>query len=229
MRFSTFNHLRSCCSVLSAFWASIVPCRGLVATGNMGLIGWHVMTRGWRGSFKMPDRLSPAGRSWLMSRVRSKNTKPERVVRKVAHRLGFRFRLHRSDLPGNPDIVFPRLRCAIFVHGCFWHRHQNCRRASVPATRVEYWTQKFNATIARDRRAFESLTRAGWRILVIWECEAMDGAVLERTLIGFLGCDNRPARQAANRDRPSVTRRDVVVEGRNGRCLQNADFAPDDR
>jgi DNA mismatch endonuclease (patch repair protein) len=155
----------------------------------------RAMTGVYRISFEMADRLSPATRSWLMSRVRSKNTKPERVVRKVAHRLGFRFRLHRSDLPGNPDMAFPGLRCAIFVHGCFWHRHQNCRRASMPVTRAEYWTKKFNATISRDRRAVESLTQAGWRTLIIWECEAIDGAALEQTLIGFLGCGNRPAGQ----------------------------------
>src|SRR5947209_7299107 len=103
----------------------------------------------------MPDRLSPAARSWVMSRVRSKNTRPERIVRRVAHRLGFRFRLHRADLPGNPDIVFPGLQRVVFVHGCFWHRHDDCRRASTPVARAEYWEKKFSATIARDRSAIE--------------------------------------------------------------------------
>src|SRR5437016_1063157 len=100
---------------------------------------------------KMVDRLTPAERSWLMSRVRGKNTYPELLVRKVTHRLGFRFRIHCSKLPGRPDLVFASRRCVIFVHGCFWHRHQGCRRASMPVARSEYWANKFKMTIARDQ------------------------------------------------------------------------------
>src|SRR3954465_2902184 len=104
----------------------------------------------------MVDPLSAEQRSYVMSRVRSRNTAPEVRVRKALHALGFRFRLHRSDLPGSPDIVLPRYRLAIFVHGCFWHRHPGCRRASMPSTRVAYWEEKFCRTIARDREAAET-------------------------------------------------------------------------
>src|SRR5690348_3561268 len=116
------------------------------------------------------DTLSPEDRSRVMSRVRGMNTVPELRVRRVAHRLGYRFRLHSSSLPGKPDLVFPRLRSVIFVHGCFWHRH-HCRRGTMPQTRSEYWAAKFTATIDRDRRAIQSLGEADWQVLVIWECE----------------------------------------------------------
>lgn len=110
-------------------------------------------------------------RSRLMARVKGKDTKPELLVRRALHRLGYRFRLHRGDLPGRPDIVLPRYRTAIFVHGCFWHRHPGCSRASTPKTRVEFWQNKFDANVARDRRNVDSLGEAGWQVLTIWECE----------------------------------------------------------
>lgn len=113
-------------------------------------------------------------RSALMSRIRGKNSKPELVVRKVVHALGYRFRLHYHNLPGTPDLVFPRLRTALFVHGCFWHRHRSCPRATVPKTRAEYWAQKFNENVARDIQKSRQLRRMGWRVLVIWECETTD-------------------------------------------------------
>lgn len=120
----------------------------------------------------MSDRLSPPERSALMAKVRSKNTKPEMLVRKALHRLGYRFRLHRSDLPGTPDLVLPKHRLAIFVHGCFWHRHSGCGRASTPQTNKANWEEKFERNKARDARSISELTDLGWNTLVIWECEA---------------------------------------------------------
>lgn len=120
------------------------------------------------------DTLSPAQRSQLMSRVKGRNTKPELRVRCIAHAIGLRFRLGRRDLPGSPDLVLPRHRLAVFVHGCFWHRHPGCRRASFPQTRPEYWRDKFDKNIARDHDALLHLEKLGWRSLVLWECEVKD-------------------------------------------------------
>jgi DNA mismatch endonuclease (patch repair protein) len=113
-----------------------------------------------------------------MARVGSKNTKPEMLVRRALHRLGFRFRLHRRDLPGRPDIVLPKYKTAIFVHGCFWHRHPGCRRTTIPKTREAFWLSKFEANISRDRKATEALERDGWKVLVLWECEIAASSVL---------------------------------------------------
>lgn len=119
----------------------------------------------------MVDRLTPARRSWLMSRVGGKNTTPEIVVRKIAYSLGLRFSLHRKDLPGKPDVVFPKWKTAIFVHGCFWHRHGGCSKASNPKTRKKYWQEKFEANVQRDRRSVRQLRKQGWSVLTVWECE----------------------------------------------------------
>jgi DNA mismatch endonuclease (patch repair protein) len=128
------------------------------------------------------DRLTPERRSWLMSRVGGKNTTPEIRVRRAAHALGLRFRLHRSDLPGTPDLVFPKRRVALFVHGCFWHRHPGCRKASIPTTRKEYWAEKFRTNVARDIRRTGELEALGWRVVVVWECETKNEVGLERIL-----------------------------------------------
>ena len=117
------------------------------------------------------DRLSPAARSENMRRVPSKNTLLEQTVRKAIHALGYRYRLHRRDLPGTPDIVLPRFRLAIFVHGCFWHGHEGCPAASVPKSNVEFWAAKLSANVARDRAAAEALKKAGWNVEVIWGCQ----------------------------------------------------------
>lgn len=106
-----------------------------------------------------------------MSRVRSKNTSPEMRVRRAAHALGLRFRLHRKDLPGKPDLVFPKYRIALFVHGCFWHRHVGCSKSSVPKSRPAYWEDKFNENVRRDKFALDGLAQDGWSTGVIWECE----------------------------------------------------------
>jgi DNA mismatch endonuclease (patch repair protein) len=119
----------------------------------------------------MIDRIDPARRSRNMSRVRSVNTGPEQAVRRQLFKLGYRFRLHARHLPGRPDIVFPGRRAVIFVHGCFWHRHEGCKHASMPSTRVEFWTAKFAENQRRDLAAVRVLEETGWRVLVVWECE----------------------------------------------------------
>lgn len=128
------------------------------------------------------DKVTPQQRRTNMARVRGKDTAPELRVRRIAHRMGLRFRLHRKDLPGRPDLVFPKYRAAVFVHGCFWHRHARCPRASTPATRVEFWQAKFEANKARDRRQIQALQELGWRVLTIWECELKDEGFVEAAL-----------------------------------------------
>ena len=110
-------------------------------------------------------------RSRNMSAIKSKNTKPEIKVRKFLHSMGYRFRLHSKDLPGSPDIVLPKYKTVIFVHGCFWHRHENCKYASTPKTRQEFWNKKFNENINRDKINQENLSSKGWKIIIVWECE----------------------------------------------------------
>jgi DNA mismatch endonuclease (patch repair protein) len=122
----------------------------------------------------MADHTDKETRSAIMSKVRSKDTKPEMEVRRALHRAGFRFRLHRSDLPGTPDLVFPRYGLALFVHGCFWHRH-GCKRTSMPATNREFWAEKFRRTLERDRKALKELKESGWETAVIWECQLETG------------------------------------------------------
>ena len=132
------------------------------------------------------DIVTPARRSEIMARIQGRDTVPEVVVRCTAHRLGFRFRLYRKDLPGRPDLVFPRYRAVVFVHGCFWHRHDGCRFTYTPRSRVGFWTEKFRQNVARDRRTEDALRSLGWRVLVIWECETRDDAVIAHRLKHFL-------------------------------------------
>lgn len=117
------------------------------------------------------DRLTPEERSRLMARVRSKDSSAEIRVRRATHGLGLRYRLHRRGLPGTPDLVFAKCRVVIFVHGCFWHRHPGCKKATTPKSREEFWRSKFEGNVARDRRVSEKLGEMGWRVAVIWECE----------------------------------------------------------
>ena len=119
-------------------------------------------------------RISDGGRSRIMRAIRPKNTKPEILVRQGLHALGYRFRLHRRDLPGTPDIVLPRLRIAIQVHGCFWHQHSTCRAGRLPATRQGYWSSKLARNVERDRENEKALNALGWTVLTIWECETRD-------------------------------------------------------
>ena len=134
----------------------------------------------------MSDIFEPAKRSEIMSRIHGRDTKPELVVRRIAHRLGFRFRLHRQDLPGRPDIVFPRYRAIIMVHGCFWHRHPGCKYAYTPKTRVQFWRKKFEGNVARDRRNELALSERGWRTMVIWECQTKDHQDVVARIESFL-------------------------------------------
>src|ERR1019366_2504407 len=124
------------------------------------------------------DNTTPEVRSAVMSRIRSRNTKPELIVRKALHAAGLRYRLHRKDLLGHPDIVFPSRRVAVFVDGCFWHQH-GCRLSHIPASRQEYWVPKLARNRQRDEMNRQSLSQSGWRVLSVWECEARDSVRLE--------------------------------------------------
>lgn len=117
----------------------------------------------------MPDKNS-LSRSEMMSRIGSKNTKPEIVVRRGLHAAGFRYRLHQGDLPGRPDVVLPKHRAVIFVNGCFWHRHEGCANFRMPKTNTEFWRQKIESNVVRDRATAEKLREQGWRVMVVWEC-----------------------------------------------------------
>lgn len=121
-----------------------------------------------------------------MSQVRGKDTSPEMRVRRGAHALGLRFRLHRKDLPGKPDLVFAKHRVALFVHGCFWHRHSECSKASMPKSRTEFWRAKFDANVARDARVTTELQSAGWRVVTVWECETKDPVKLPLLLAALI-------------------------------------------
>jgi DNA mismatch endonuclease, patch repair protein len=137
------------------------------------------------------DRLTPEARSALMARIRGKDTAPEVRLRALLHGMGFRFRCHRADLPGTPDVVLPGRGKVLFLHGCFWHRHPGCRHATVPRTRVEFWEAKFERNVVRDRWARRALNRDGWSVGVVWECALRDEARLERRLLRFLGPPGR--------------------------------------
>jgi DNA mismatch endonuclease (patch repair protein) len=124
----------------------------------------------------MTDIVDQATRSRMMSGIRGRDTKPEMVVRRALHAAGLRYRLHVRDLPGRPDIVLPGRRTAVFVHGCFWHRHPGCRLAATPSTRPEFWQAKFEGNVRRDRQSSEALKAQGWAVVVVWECETRDPA-----------------------------------------------------
>jgi len=120
------------------------------------------------------DHVDSGTRSAIMAKVKSRDTRPEMKVRSALHRAGYRYRLHRSDLPGNPDLTFPRFRLVLFVHGCFWHRH-GCKRTTMPASNLEFWSNKFRRTMERDRKALKELKETGWATTVIWECQIEAG------------------------------------------------------
>jgi DNA mismatch endonuclease, patch repair protein len=140
---------------------------------------------------RVADNRTKESRSRLMGRVKQRHTAPELTVRRLLHSLGYRFRLHRRDLPGSPDIVFPARKAAIFVHGCFWHAH-GCSKGLPPKTRVEYWGRKLADNRARDRRNEARLAEAGWRSMTVWQCELKDMGELQKSLRRFLG----PSRQS---------------------------------
>lgn len=135
------------------------------------------------------DSLTSGQRSWNMSRIRAKDTKPEVTVRSSLHRKGYRFRLHRKDLPGIPDIVLPRYRTIILVHGCFWHRHSGCKYAYNPKSKIQFWQEKFEKNARRDQEVYKSLSDMGWHVYIIWECETKKVELLEKRIadifVGF--------------------------------------------
>lgn len=135
----------------------------------------------------MVDRITPEVRSSVMRRIRGTDTKPERLVRSLLHRLGYRFRLHGAKLPGRPDIVFARRRKVVFVHGCFWHAHEGCPRAYRPKSRIEFWDAKLSRNRERDAAVAAALEAAGWELHVVWECETARTETLALALIEFLG------------------------------------------
>jgi DNA mismatch endonuclease, patch repair protein len=135
----------------------------------------------------MADKISESVRSWNMSRIRSKDTKPEMAVRRLLHAIGYRFRVDDRTLPGRPDIVFSKRKAAIFVHGCFWHQHKGCIDCSRPSTNQSYWQPKLLRNVTRDEKNLEQLSAMGWKTLVIWECEIKEAAELGARCIRFLG------------------------------------------
>ena len=122
----------------------------------------------------------------IMSKIKSKNTRPELIVRSILHNLGFRFRLHKKELPGCPDVVLPKYRKVLFINGCFWHGHKNCKRASIPVTNYEFWEAKIKKNILRDRKNIRELKKQGWSVLVIWQCEIKNDDILIEKLRKFL-------------------------------------------
>jgi DNA mismatch endonuclease, patch repair protein len=152
----------------------------------------------------MTDSLTQERRRWNMSRIRSTDTRPEFALRSLLHRAGYRFRLRRRDLPGHPDIVLPRYRCVIFVHGCFWHRHPGCKRATMPATNQEKWATKFAKNQLRDAEAKSLLEAQGWRVHVVWECELMQSP---QTVVESL---DALLRNTGKRPYPLPEKRDIL-------------------
>lgn len=128
------------------------------------------------------DRISKKHRSWNMSKIRSKDTKPEIAVRSILHKMGYRFRLGAKDVPGKPDVVLRRYKTAVFVHGCFWHRHEGCKFAYTPKSNVAFWEEKFRRNIERDEIVGKELRKTGWLQIIVWECELSDIPKLEKRL-----------------------------------------------
>ena len=134
------------------------------------------------------DHLTPERRSWNMSRIRNKNTKPEILVRSLLHRMGYRFTVNATNnrkLPGKPDIVLPKYKAVIFVHGCFWHRHNGCKETTTPKSRTEWWQAKFDGNVARDRKNQRLLRKDGWKVIVAWECETKKEDTLNKVAKRF--------------------------------------------
>jgi len=132
------------------------------------------------------DKLSKEKRSWNMSRIRGKDTKPEVIIRSMLHRMGYRFRIHAKGLPGCPDIVLSKYRAVIFVHGCFWHRHPGCKYAYTPKSRQDFWAKKFQKTVERHEIVTRELESQGWKTLVVWECETANTQKIYGKLIDFI-------------------------------------------
>lgn len=149
----------------------------------------------------MVDFLSATERSERMSRIRGKDTQPELALRKALHRQGFRYRLHDAGLPGKPDLVLPRYKTVVFVHGCFWHRHEGCSIATTPKSNTQFWTDKFERNVARDLRSQALLEELGWRVFVVWECELATAARARATAETLAQQVSSPGRGAAGSGR----------------------------
>jgi len=133
------------------------------------------------------DTISKEKRSWNMSRIRSKDTKPEMQVRSLLHKAGYRFRIHVDTLPGKPDIVMPKYKSVIFVHGCFWHKHPRCKYAYSPKSRVGFWKKKFKQNVERDKRVKRELAKLGWNVITVWECQVNKTKHLLQKVTSSLG------------------------------------------
>lgn len=167
---------------------------------------WH--SRRSKDNF-VTDNLSPSQRRHCMQKIGSKDTKPERIVRSTLHRLGYRFRLHATEMPGTPDIVLPRLRTVIFVHGCFWHGHKGCPKAEIPSTNTAFWNLKLLRNKERDTRARRALRVLGWRAVIIWECQTRRRERLIRRLRALgVAKGNIPASPKALRPHDNYANRD---------------------
>jgi DNA mismatch endonuclease (patch repair protein) len=142
------------------------------------------------------DTLSVEERSERMARIRSKDTKPEMALRSLVHRLGYRFRLHRKDLAGSPDLVFPGAKKAIFMHGCFWHGHEGCKIANRPKTRRDFWDEKFRRNKERDLLNEATLKAAGWDVATIWECEIKNSDLIAKRIVRFLSQETKSAKRS---------------------------------
>ena len=132
------------------------------------------------------DSVSPEKRSWVMAQVKGRNTRPEKAVRSLLHHMGYRFRLQRVDLPGKPDIVLPKYRTAVFVHGCYWHRHDCPNGQRLPKSRLDFWLPKLEGNRERDIRKQSLLRKQGWNVLIIWECQLRDTNTLQENIRAFL-------------------------------------------
>jgi DNA mismatch endonuclease, patch repair protein len=144
----------------------------------------------------MADTLTSEHRSWLMSRVWGRDTKPEWILRSALHRLGFRYRLANRKLPGKPDLVFRKYQSVVFVHGCFWHRHPGCLKATTPKSNVSFWQEKFSKNVERDKKNYSTLVNNGWKVIVVWQCELYNDTLetINRIVRELLGVANRKAR-----------------------------------
>ena len=158
----------------------------------------------------MTDTLSSEQRSQLMAKIRGKNTGPERVVRSLLHRAGYRFRIHVRALPGTPDVVLPRYRTVVFVNGCFWHRHAGCKIATTPKSHRKFWMEKFARNVANDRKHRRQLRRMGWRVVTVWSCQLKPP---DRILAKIEKALDPPRRRAAN-GLPAPVRLPLVAESR---------------
>ena len=157
----------------------------LFCTQDIEMVVYFPRHRNNSASFTM-DHLTAEKRSWNMSRIRSTDTRPEKRVRSVLHKMGYRFRLHSQSLPGKPDLILPKHKTVVFVHGCFWHRHEGCPNATTPKSNKDFWLEKLRRNVERDKEVSETLTIMGWRVVVVWECETREETYLRTKLFNEL-------------------------------------------